>query len=125
MILWRPRGRGLHTKAFFDIAFDTKKGFTQELWENVSGADYLRDGSGGALLLLLPSRLPLTLFDRVTESLRAGVASDIGDSVSVTGFHPDAEKAHLRSPVPVVQVFADSPDLLVDGGSMGDAAAFL
>ena len=115
----------LHTKAFFDIAFDTKKGFTQELWENVSGADYLRDGSGGALLLLLPSRLPLTLFDRVTESLRAGVASDIGDSVSVTGFHPDAEKAHLRSPVPVVQVFADSPDLLVDGGSMGDAAAFL
>ena len=29
------------------------------------------------------------------------------------------------SPVPVVQVFADSPDLLVDGGSMGDAAAFL
>jgi len=116
----------LHTKAFFDITFDTKKGFTQELWERVSAADYLQPGgSGGALLLLLPSWLPLTLFEHVTESLRTSVATEISEAVLVTGFHSDAAKAHLRSPVPVVQVFSDSPDLLVDGGSMGDAAAFL
>ena len=62
---------------------------------------------------------------QVTASLSVGVKAHINDAAIVTGFHPDGETAETRSPVPVVQIFLDSPDLLIDGGSMGDAASFL
>jgi len=53
----------LHTKAFFDIP---AQGFASTLWGHVSGAAYLQPGGeGGSLLLLLPSRLPLSLFEQV------------------------------------------------------------
>ena len=78
-----------------------------------------------SLLLLLPSRLPLSLFEQVTRTVSSGVSAHINEQVVVTGFHPDDEIVAKRSPVPVVQVFLDSPDLLVDGGSLSDASGFL
>jgi hypothetical protein len=113
----------LHTKAFFDIP---AQDFAQTIWSHVSAADYLQaGGSGGSLLLLVPSRLPLSLFEQVTETVASGVATHVNSAAVVTGCHPDAARAEQRSPVPVVQIFLDSPDLLIDGGSMSDAAGFL
>ena len=56
----------LHTKAFFDVP---AQDFAEELWEHVGSADYLLpDGSGGSLLLLLPSGLPFSLFSQVRHA---------------------------------------------------------
>ena len=113
----------LHTKEFFDIK---AQGFAQELWEHVSSADYLQPkGEGGAMLLLLPTPLPLSLFEEVTKTVSAGVGAHINPEVAVRGFHPDRTPKEQQSPVPIIQVFLDSPDLLVQGGSMSDAAGFL
>ena len=113
----------LHTKAFHDISADD---FAEQLWGHVTAANYLLpNGEGGSLLLLLPSRLPLSLFEKVTSTMSSSVAAELNSAVVVSGFHADAEQAKNRSPVPVIQLFLDSPDLLVDGGSMSDAASFL
>ena len=113
----------LHTKAFFAIEAPD---FSQALWQQISGAEYLQPGgAGGSLLLLLPSALPLTLFEQVAESVRRGVATDLNPAVVVSGYHPDTEAVDKQSPTPVLQLFLDSEDLLVDGGSMSDAAGFL
>ena len=102
----------LHTKAFFDVA---AQDFTQTLWEHVSSAEYLQPGDeGGSLLLLLPSRLPLSLFHQVTDAVSEGAATHVNSAVVVTGCHPDAEEAARRSPIPAIQLFVDSPDLLVE-----------
>jgi len=113
----------LHTKAFFDVS---AQGFAEVVWGHVSAADYLLPaGEGGSLLLLLPSRLPLSLFERVADTVRSEVATHVNADAVVSGCHPDAEQPERKTPVPVVQIFADSPDLLVEGGSMSDAAGFL
>ena len=51
-----------------------------------------------------------------------GCAADA--AVHVEPFHPDAEAVPYRSPTPLLRLFLDSPELLVDG-SMSDAASFL
>ena len=113
----------LHTKEFFDIP---AAGFADELWQHLSGAGYLQPkGEGGTLLLLLPSRLPFSLFQRVTDTVRDGAVANLNADLLVSGYHPDGASKESRSPVPLIQVFLDSPDLLVDGGSMSDAAGFL
>ena len=113
----------LHTKDFFDIG---AQGFAQEVWGHVSTADFLQpNGEGGALLLLLPTQLPLSLFEQVTTTVSEGVASHFNADIAVKGFHPDQMPKERASPVPIIQVFLDSPSLLVDGGSMSDAAGFL
>lgn len=116
----------LHAKAFHDIACDPPA-FSETLWAHVEGADYLRPGgAGGTMLLLLPSALSLSLFEAVTESVANGVSANVNADIIVTGCHPDATKAHERTPVPLLRVFLDAgEDMLVEGGSMSDAAQFL
>ena len=115
----------LHSKSFHDVACEPTD-FAEQLWAHVEVASYLRpDGGGGSLLLLLPSELPLSLFQSITESVAAGVATSVNSEAQVLGCHPDAAKAHERAPVPLLRVFADAEDLLVEGGSMSDAAEFL
>ena len=114
----------LHTKEFHDVACTGE--FLPSLWGHVSTADYLQPGGeGGTLLLLLPASMPLSLFDQVTDAVRDGVHASLNGEVRVNGFHPDAPSKASKSPVPVLQIFLDTPELFVDGGSMGDAAGFL
>lgn len=115
----------LHTKAFHDVACDSSE-FASRLWEFIGDADYLGpEGSGGTLLLLLPTQLPLSLFDTIVASVGDGVRANLNANVLVFGCHPDADKVSQKTPVPLIRLFLDSPDLLVEGGSMGDAAGFL
>ena len=81
--------------------------------------------SFGTVLLLLPSQLPLSLFERITASVSSSITTHLNGKVTVTGCHPDCVKAHERTPVPLLRIFLDDPQLLVEGGSMGDAASFL
>lgn len=113
----------LHTEEFYDVQVAD---FPEQLWAHLNGADYLKPSAkGGAMLLLLPSRLPYSLFQQVTATVRDGVASHVNSEVTVSGYHPDSDQKAAQTPVPVIQVFLDSPDLLIDGGSMSDAASFL
>ena len=115
----------LHAKAFHDISCEPAN-FGQTMWSYIEQADFLQEGgSGGTVLLLLPSQIPLGLFEQVAASVGSSIGSRVGDKVSVTGCHPDHAQAHERTPVPLIRIFRDEPDLLVEGGSMSDAASFL
>ena len=108
----------LHAKAFHDIMCEPSA-FGEQIWTSVMDADYLAPGgTGGTVLLLLPSQIPLVLFERVTRSVSSSIAANLNDKVLVTGCHPDNMKAHERTPVPLLRIFLDEPDLLVEGGSM-------
>jgi hypothetical protein len=116
----------LHTKSFHDVTDASQ--FSQRVWSPMAEADFLReDGEGGALLVLLPPALPLSLFEQITASVRASVHGNINREVEVLGCHPDvsSEEPSRQTPVPLIRLFKDSPDLLVDGGSMSDAAGLL
>ena len=115
----------LHAKAFHDVTCKPNE-FTAKLWQHVCDAKYLEpDAEGGTLLLLLPTQLPYSLFDEVVQSVRKGVQSNLNGQVAVLGCHPDATSSSEKAPVPLIRLFLDSPDLLIEGGSMGDAAGFL
>lgn len=114
----------LHAKAFHDITGEA--GFTQRMWNYVVESDYLQQGGkGGTLLLLLPSRLPYSLFSEVTDDTMAAVQKHVNADIVIAGCHPDAPAKQNQAPVPLLRIFLDSPDLLVEGGSMSDAAGFL
>lgn len=115
----------LHAKAFHDIACEPAA-FGERMWSCILDADFLAEGGvGGTVLLLLPSQLPLSLFERITASVSSSITTHLNGKVTVTGCHPDCVKAHERTPVPLLRIFLDDPQLLVEGGSMGDAASFL
>ena len=114
----------LHTNEYHSVGGTAD--FAEQVWKLVAKADYLRPtGKGGAMLLLLPDGLPYSLMQTVTNTLKETVHAHVNAEASVTSCHPDATAASARSPTPLIQVFKDSPDLLVDGGSMSDAAGFL
>jgi len=69
--------------------------------------------------------MELPLFGRVVDSVSAAVSAHLNAEIVVTGCHPEADAARRRSPVPLIQLFLDSEDLLVEGGSMSDMSAFL
>jgi len=114
----------LHTKAFFDVSVDG--GVAESLWEHMIGADYLQpNGEGGSLILLLPTSMPKALFDEVVATVAETASLRINKELKVCGCHPEAGTAPSRSPVPLIQLFNDQPDLLVEGGSASDMAGFL
>ena len=113
----------LHTKEFFSVS---GAGAVQSLWSHAVGAPFLQQGGdGGAMLLLLPAGLPLPLFDSVVASVDEVLRASLNAELRVSGCHPDSHQPSARSPVPLIQLFLDNEDLLVDGGSLGDASAFL
>ena len=108
----------LHAKAFHDIACEPAA-FGEQIWSSAVAADYLAPGGvGGTVLLLLPSQIPLALFERVAATVSSSVTTYLNGKVLVTACHPDTEKVHERTPVPLLRLFLDEPDLLVEGGSM-------
>jgi len=113
----------LHTNAFHDLT--GAEDVLSQLWAHVSDAEYLREGGqGGTLLLLLPRAMPLELLQRAAATVQGAVHAHLNAAVHVEPFHPDAEAVPYRSPTPLLRLFLDSPELLVDG-SMSDAASFL
>ena len=112
----------LHTKEFHEVSSD---GIAQGLWGPITAAEYIRkDGEGGSMLLLLPQELSEPLLERIVKTVREVISTEVNPEVCVSGCHPTASKPSARSPVPLIQLFLDSPTLLVDG-SMSDAASFL
>jgi len=112
----------LHTKEFFDVGVDD---MAQALWGHMSAAEYLQpNGSGGSLVLLLPATLPLEVFNEVVATV-ASVAAQLNPELKTAGCHPDSGAQALRCPVPLVQLFNDNPELLVEGGSASDMSQFL
>ena len=116
----------LHTKGFHVCGAATGLELATQVWSHVSAADYLQSGgSGGGLLLLLPGfTADRALFDRVLASVAEAASQSLGEGVKVSGGHPSSGVSSLRPPAPLLQIFLDSPDLLVDG-SLSDAAALL
>lgn len=119
----------LHTKAFHVVGAPTGQALASQLWAHVQAADYLRPGgSGGSLLLLFPALAEnRELLESIAASVRAAAeASDaIAEGIQVMGGHPEAEAVTARTPTPLIQLFLDAPDLLVEGGGLQDAAQFL
>ena len=112
----------LHSKAFFDVEVDN---MVTSLWSHLDGAEYLKtDGNGGTLILLMPSAMPFALLETVADSVSAA-AAQINPEIVVSACHPESTIASARCPVPLLRVFHDHPELLVEGASMADAAGFL
>ncbi len=73
-----------------------------------------------------PSALALPAARLSPRPSQAAAASpSLGDGVVVDACHPSSETKSKRTPTPLLLLFADAPDLLVEGGSLSDAAAFL
>jgi len=115
----------LHTKAFGTVTAPSQPEIGQELWAEISKAEFLKK-EGGSLVLLLPTaNNHPDSFTAIVGGVRRAAVAHINDSLCVRGFHPQSETKAMRAPVPLIQLFLDSPDLFVDGGSAGDIAPFL
>ena len=75
-------------------------------------------------LLLLPALSDERAFDGLAEATRAALSREM-PKASLQACHPSRPGAVERTPLPLFQLFCDNPELLVQGGSLGDAAAFL
>lgn len=98
-------------------------GLAEQLWSKISAAEYLAPGKrGGSLMLLLPKNMPLSEFNSVFDAIKADVLAEVNDELDVDAFHPETR---FKCPVPLIRVFYDQEDLLIEGGSMADAAKML
>ena len=113
----------LHTKEYHVVRGGSMLAVAQELWSHVEAAKFL-EGEGGTMLLLLPALSDERAFDGLAEATRAALSREM-PKASLQACHPSRPGAVERTPLPLFQLFCDNPELLVQGGSLGDAAAFL
>ena len=107
----------LHTAAF-ELATGAQAGdLGSAVWSQATDAAFLREGGGGGGLLILVPQLAgdLELFEKLGAAIAAAARREINAALMVQACHPQAGVAARRCPIPLFQLFADSPDLYVDG----------
>ena len=64
-------------------------------------------------------------FDEIVTTVRVAAREHINQELAVSGLHPESPTTNAQAPVPVIMLFLDDEELLVEGGSMNDMADFL
>ncbi|KAL1521608.1 hypothetical protein AB1Y20_021267 [Prymnesium parvum] len=115
----------LHTKAFGVIKAPSQPEIAGELWEEMLGAQFLKE-EGGSLLLLVPAAAnDIETFSGIVAAVRTTARDHINEDVVVTGLHPESVTGNVKCPVPTIMLFLDNEELFVDGGSMRDISSLL
>lgn len=113
----------LHTKAFGVIDAPSQPEIAQSLWNEMMGAEFLRE-EGGSLLLLIPAAASDTkTFDNIVQAVHETAREHINKDLVITGLHPSSLTGKVKCPVPTIMLFLDNEDLFV-GGNMQDISAF-
>ena len=112
----------LHTAAFQLATGSTLSAVGEEVWGHASGSDFLAPGGGGGGLLVLVPQLAsdVSLFQQLGGAIEAAAKREINGELILQACHPEVAVPAHRCPVPLYQLFVDSPELNA-GGSLGDA----
>ena len=107
----------LHTEAFNLATGVTPSALGTAMWDHASGSAFLAPGAGGGGLIVLVPQLvdDLELFEALGERFRTAAQREINPELQLQSCHPSAAAPAQRSPVPLYQLFVDSPELVVVG----------